>query len=326
MAQFTFDEREIEQLWVAAHELGTKLGKSRKEAINLRYAAPALAEIDEQIRRNMHLRTILNPQAEKEAREAARRKRGERPRDPRQIDIEHEITATAEPNGKRGKRAKKVSTATVVDGLDVANPEATQETTDELLSQRLWEVCGLTIGADVVHKWTSSEREQADKFVTTTQLRAAMITSGQAAGAPPEPPHCVWNEMWRKRYQFNPRGSTLMESAPAKEREYWADAGPFTIRKDGGGSQSKFFVGGILDGELQELEITDKRGLSRFRDAAIARSAQLNRSYAGRLLVGGEKFAADWVVRSMRHPGQGARYVKPTSTSAGDTPNATEAQ
>lgn len=314
MAQFTFDEREIEQLWVAAHELGTKLGKSRKDAIILRYAAPALAEIDEQISRNMHLRMVLNPAAEKEAREAARRRRGEKPRDPRQIDIEQVITATAEPNGKHaksGKRAKKMSTATVVDGLDVANPTATQEPTDELLSSRLWEVCALTIGVDVIHKWTSSEHEAADKYATVVQLRNAAITSGQEAGVPPEPPHCIWNEMWRAEYEFNPRGSQLMLKVPSKERDYWADQGPFTIRRDGSGSQAKFFVGGVLDGELQELEVLDKQGLSRMKDSAVVHAARLNQQWHGRSLVGGKQYADRFVLRGMLHPGKGARYIAP---------------
>src|SRR5438270_1422445 len=302
MAHFTFDDREISQLYVAAKEFGTKLLKARREAIKMDLSSPAIAEYDDQIHRNTELRTVLNPRAEEEARAAARRKRGKRS-DPRQLDLEHEIKVSAEPNGKKGKKPRRVSTAAVADGMDVVNADKTEPPTDELLSRRLWEVCGLTIGTDVVHKWTSSERDAAEKYITLVHARTAALTSGKDGGTPPEPPDKIWSEMWRGTYEFNPRGSTLMESAPAKEREYWADQGPFTIRKDGSGSQAKFFTGAVLDGDLHELEITDKRGLPRFRDAAIARAAQLNRTYHGRLLVGGQMFAAHWVIGSMRHPG-----------------------
>src|SRR5438309_1735723 len=159
MAHFTFDDREISQLYVAAKEFGTKLLKARREAIKMDLSSPAIAEYDDQIHRNTELRTVLNPRAEEEARAAARRKRGDRS-DPRQLDLEHEITVSAEPNGKKGKKPRRVSTAAVADGMDVVNAEKTQEPDDEFLLEQLRRA-GVDVPQGIIDLWTSSEREMA---------------------------------------------------------------------------------------------------------------------------------------------------------------------
>ena len=225
MATFTFDEREIEQLYLGCKSHEKDLLKLQKEANAARLSAPAMSEIAEQLRTNFDLRQQLNPRAEEEARAPARRKRGERVADPRQLDLEQEIKVSAEPNGK--KKRKRISTAKVVEGLDVANPEAIQEPDDEFLVAQL-KRAGVDVPQGIVDLWTSSERDSA---LTWAQAAIAEPKLGT-----PEMPKHVWKAVWSGRYDYDPRAATPTAAGVEDNqvlfngwKEYWLELGPYEL-------------------------------------------------------------------------------------------------